>query len=123
MLKNKDNFFETNIIIPNINKKRNSKFLKRHEIVHLIVDISLLVVKCAFRIRFNEFIILQNIKSILLTFLFTYAKIYFVIKKCGCGGTGRRAGLRNQCQRRGGSSPLIRTNNFLVGTKISFRNE
>ena len=53
MLKNKDNFFETNIIIPNINKKRNSKFLKRHEIVHLIVDISLLVVKCAFRIRFN----------------------------------------------------------------------
>ncbi len=28
---------------------------------------------------------------------------------CGCGGTGRRAGLRNQCQRRGGSSPLIRT--------------
>ena len=28
---------------------------------------------------------------------------------CGCGGTGRRAGLRNQCQRRGGSSPFIRT--------------
>ena len=33
---------------------------------------------------------------------------------CGCGGIGRRAGLRNQCQRRGGSSPFIRT-------KASFR--
>ena len=54
MPKNKNIFFETNIIIPKINKKWNSKFLKRHEIVHLIVDISLLVVKCAFRIRFNE---------------------------------------------------------------------
>lgn len=54
MPENKNNFFETNIIIPKINEKWNSKFLKRHEIVHLIVDISLLVVKCAFRIRFNE---------------------------------------------------------------------
>ena len=36
--------------------------------------------------------------------------------KCGCGGTGRRAGLRNQCQRRGGSSPLIRTNDVSVRT-------
>ena len=35
---------------------------------------------------------------------------------CGCGGTGRRAGLRNQCQRRGGSSPLIRTNDVSVRT-------
>ena len=35
---------------------------------------------------------------------------------CGCGGTGRRAGLRNQCQRRGGSSPFIRTNNESVRT-------
>ena len=53
MLKNKNNFFETNIIIPKINKKWNTKCLKRHEIVHLIMDISVLVVKCAFRIRFN----------------------------------------------------------------------
>ena len=37
-------------------------------------------------------------------------------EKCGCGGTGRRAGLRNQCQRRGGSSPLIRTNDVSVRT-------
>ena len=37
-------------------------------------------------------------------------------KKCGCGGTGRRAGLRNQCQRRGGSSPFIRTNDVSVRT-------
>ena len=53
MLKNKNNFFETNIIIPKINKKWNSKYQKIHEIVHLIVDISLLSLKCAFRIRFN----------------------------------------------------------------------
>ena len=38
------------------------------------------------------------------------------IDQCGCGGTGRRAGLRNQCQRRGGSSPLIRTINVSVRT-------
>ena len=38
------------------------------------------------------------------------------VNKCGCGETGRRAGLRNQCQRRGGSSPLIRTNNVSVRT-------
>ena len=38
---------------------------------------------------------------------------------CGCGGTGRRAGLRNQCQRRGGSSPFIRTNKgFLTFQEI-----
>ena len=60
MPENKNNFFETNIIIPKINEKWNSKFLKRHEIVHLIVDISLLVVKCAFRIRFN--VVLKNNK-------------------------------------------------------------
>ena len=36
--------------------------------------------------------------------------------KCGCGGIGRRAGLRNQCQRRGGSSPFIRTNDVSVRT-------
>lgn len=53
MPKNKNNFFETNIIIPKINKKWNSKRQKSHEIVHLIVDISCLVVKCAFQIRFN----------------------------------------------------------------------
>ena len=53
MPKNKNNFFETNIIIPKINKKWNSKRKKSHEIVHLIVDISCLVVKCAFQIRFN----------------------------------------------------------------------
>ena len=53
MLKNKDNFFETNIIIPKINKKWNTKCKKSHEIVHLIVDISVFVVKCAFRIKFN----------------------------------------------------------------------
>ena len=39
-------------------------------------------------------------------------------ERCGCGGTGRRAGLRNQCQRRGGSSPLIRTNDVSVRTFI-----
>ena len=54
MPKNKKNFFETNIIIPKINKKWNSKRKKSHEIVHLIVDISCLVVKCAFQIRFNH---------------------------------------------------------------------
>ena len=41
--------------------------------------------------------------------------------KCGCGGTGRRAGLRNQCQRRGGSSPFIRTNNVSVRTNKTDR--
>ena len=44
------------------------------------------------------------------------ANIYIVNRKCGCGGTGRRAGLRNQCQRRGGSSPFIRTNDVSVRT-------
>ena len=39
-----------------------------------------------------------------------------LVKTCGCGGTGRRAGLRNQCQRRGGSSPFIRTNDVSVRT-------
>ena len=39
--------------------------------------------------------------------------LYFMLKLCGCGETGRRAGLRNQCLRRGGSSPLIRTNNII----------
>ena len=43
------------------------------------------------------------------------------IKKCGCGGIGRRAGLRNQCQRRGGSSPFIRTNNVSVRTNKTDR--
>ena len=75
MLKNKDNFFETNIIIPNINKKRNSKFLKRHEIVHLIVDISLLVVKCAFRIRFNDNDKLPKNEKNILKYLLKYANI------------------------------------------------
>ena len=75
MLKNKDNFFETNIIIPNINKKRNSKFLKRHEIVHLIVDISLLVVKCAFRIRFNE----RDIIKTIFNNIFLFWKQYDII--------------------------------------------
>lgn len=60
MPKNKNNFFETNIIIPKINKKWNSKRKKSHEIVHLIVDISCLVVKCAFQIRFNPFNILHS---------------------------------------------------------------
>jgi len=60
MPKNKNNFFETNIIIPKINKKWNSKRKKSHEIVHLIVDISCLVVKCAFQIRFN---LIQKIKE------------------------------------------------------------
>ena len=123
MPKNKNNFFETNIIIPKINKKRNTKCPKNYEIVHLMVDISILVVKCAFRIRFNDNFICLLFFNLILTRFFLCAKIYFVIKKCGCGGTGRRAGLRNQCQRRGGSSPLIRTNNFFVETKISFRNE
>ena len=45
-----------------------------------------------------------------------HAKINTVQVICGCGGTGRRAGLRNQCQRRGGSSPLIRTNDVSVRT-------
>ena len=40
---------------------------------------------------------------------------------CGCGGTGRRAGLRNQCQRRGGSSPFIRTNDVSVRTNKTDR--
>ena len=65
MPKNKNNFFETNIIIPKINKKWNSKRQKSHEIVHLIVDISCLVVKCAFQIRFNHvvfYIFMQKIK-------------------------------------------------------------
>ena len=42
---------------------------------------------------------------------------YILLVRCGCGGTGRRAGLRNQCQRRGGSSPLIRTNDVSILTK------
>ena len=42
--------------------------------------------------------------------------IIFIVSKCGCGGTGRRAGLRNQCQWRGGSSPFIRTNDVSVRT-------
>ena len=45
----------------------------------------------------------------LLTVVYKCARIYTVQEICGRGGTGRRAGLRNQCQRRGGSSPLIRT--------------
>ena len=39
-----------------------------------------------------------------------------IVNICGCGGTGRRAGLRNQCHWRGGSSPFIRTNDVSVRT-------
>ena len=63
MPKNKNNFFETNIIIPKINKKWNSKRKKSHEIVHLIVDISCLVVKCAFQIRFNLLKVFGQLKK------------------------------------------------------------
>ena len=49
------------------------------------------------------------------------ANINNVIEICGCGGTGRRAGLRNQCQRRGGSSPFNRTNNVSVRTNRTER--
>ena len=70
MPKNKNNFFETNIIIPKINKKWNSKRKKSHEIVHLIVDISCLVVKCAFQIRFN----LGKIQYLNFIFLLTKNK-------------------------------------------------
>ena len=49
------------------------------------------------------------------------ANINIVKKICGCGGTGRRAGLRNQCQRRGGSSPFIRTNDVSVRTNRTDR--
>lgn len=68
MPKNKNNFFETNIIIPKINKKWNSKRKKSHEIVHLIVDISCLVVKCAFQIRFNPYIKFKKKLPKVLTF-------------------------------------------------------
>lgn len=44
-----------------------------------------------------------------MTRILICANINNVIEICGCGGTGRRAGLRNQCQRRGGSSPFNRT--------------
>ena len=37
--------------------------------------------------------------------------------QCGYGGTGRRAGLRSRCLRRGGSNPFIRTNK--TGSTIS----
>ena len=47
--------------------------------------------------------------------------LYFMLKLCGCGETGRRAGLRNQCLRRGGSSPLIRTNDVSVRTNKTDR--
>ena len=70
MPKNKNNFFETNIIIPKINKKWNSKRKKSHEIVHLIVDISCLVVKCAFQIRFN----LEKIQKLHFILLLTKNK-------------------------------------------------
>lgn len=43
--------------------------------------------------------------------------IYLLLNICGCGGTGRRAGLRNQCQRRGGSSPFIRTKGGFTRTR------
>ena len=49
--------------------------------------------------------------------------IYLLLNICGCGGTGRRAGLRNQCQRRGGSSPFIRTNDVSVRTNRKQRLE
>ena len=48
--------------------------------------------------------------------LLVCGNICIVNQICGCGGTGRRAGLRNQCQRRGGSSPFIRTNDESVRT-------
>ena len=53
MPKNKDNFFETNIIISKISRKRNSKLPKSYEIMHLIVDMIVIRCKCAFQIRFN----------------------------------------------------------------------
>ena len=49
--------------------------------------------------------------------------IYLLLNICGCGGTGRRAGLRNQYQRRGGSSPFIRTNDVSVRTNRTDRYE
>ena len=57
----------------------------------------------------------------LLTVKSKCVNIYTVQEVCGCGGTGRRAGLRNQCQKRGGSSPLIRTNDVSVRTKLNRR--
>ena len=51
--------------------------------------------------------------------LLVCGNICIVNQICGCGGTGRRAGLRNQCQRRGGSSPFIRTNDVSVRTKLN----
>ena len=54
---------------------------------------------------FSNKLFIKNI----LTVSMKHATIDTVRVICGCGGTGRRAGLRNQCQRRGGSSPLIRT--------------
>ena len=51
-----------------------------------------------------------NFFEIVLTKVIKKSTISIVRKnKRGCGGIGRRAGLRNQCQRRGGSSPFIRT--------------
>ena len=69
MPKNKNNFFETNIIIPKINKKRNTKCPKNYEIVHLMVDISIFVVKCAFQIRFNVHVLVTFFLNFLLNFL------------------------------------------------------
>ena len=57
----------------------------------------------------------------LLTVVSKCARIYTVQEICGRGGTGRRAGLRNQCQRRGGSSPLVRTNDVSVRTNRTDR--
>ena len=55
--------------------------------------------------KYTKFLLTRTCESV---------KINVVNRKCGCGGTGRRAGLRNQCQRRGGSSPLIRTINLKI---------
>ena len=49
--------------------------------------------------------------------LLVCGNICIVNQICGCGGTGRRAGLRNQCQRRGGSSPFIRTKGGFTRTR------
>ena len=51
-------------------------------------------------------ICIDNRSKSMLLYVSVSTYIYLIR---GCGGTGRRAGLRNQCQRRGGSSPLIRT--------------
>ena len=49
--------------------------------------------------------------------MWTFTEKVFILNS-GYGGIGRHPGLRSQCQKRGGSSPSIRTINAVIAQLV-----